>query len=281
MFQENHQKIQYRSPFRYPGGKTWLVPYVRCWLNFRDRTPRVLIEPFAGGGTIALTAVFENLAQSVIMVERDESVAAVWKAMLNGHGDWLAKRIAGFKLSKEAVLAELKRSPRTIQGKAFQTLLRNRVSRGGIMAPGSGLINRGENGKGIGSRWYPETLKKRIEDIVEIKGRVKFIEGDALQVLQQYRRWSSAVFFIDPPYISASRNRLYTYSAIDHAAVFRAVARVAGDILMTYDNVEEARRLADQHGFETMEVSMKNAHHSQMRELLIGRDLSWTAEVSD
>ncbi len=44
---------------------------------------------------------------------------------------------------------------------------------------------------------------------------------------------------------------------------------------MTYDNAEEVRALAKQHGFETKPVAMKNTHHAEMDELLIGRDLGW------
>jgi hypothetical protein len=47
---------------------------------------------------------------------------------------------------------------------------------------------------------------------------------------------------------------------------------------MTYDNAEEVRALADRHGFETKTVAMKNTHHAEMDELLIGRDLDWVDE---
>jgi len=63
-----------RSPFRYPGGKTWLVPRVRRWLASLPQTPARLIEPFAGGAIIGLTAAAEKLAEHVILVELDEDV---------------------------------------------------------------------------------------------------------------------------------------------------------------------------------------------------------------
>lgn len=44
---------------------------------------------------------------------------------------------------------------------------------------------------------------------------------------------------------------------------------------MTYDNADEVRALAVKHGFETKAVAMKNTHHAEMNELLIGRNLSW------
>jgi len=42
----NVASIPQRSPFRYPGGKTWLIPSVRQWLRQSTR-PILLIEPFA------------------------------------------------------------------------------------------------------------------------------------------------------------------------------------------------------------------------------------------
>ncbi len=44
---------------------------------------------------------------------------------------------------------------------------------------------------------------------------------------------------------------------------------------MTYDNDEKVLQLAHRHGFDTQTVSMMNTHHTEMTELLIGRDLEW------
>ena len=90
------------SLFRYPGGKTWLVPRLRGWLRSRGR-PSGLIGPFAGGGIVGLTAVFADLVDRVTMVELDEQVAADWEFVLNGYGVELAKRIVDFDLTEETV----------------------------------------------------------------------------------------------------------------------------------------------------------------------------------
>lgn len=68
----NVASLPQRSPFRYPGGKTWLVPYIRAWLKSLSRPPDTLIEPFAGGGIVSLTVGFENLAERVEMIELDD-----------------------------------------------------------------------------------------------------------------------------------------------------------------------------------------------------------------
>ncbi|HYH86028.1 MAG TPA: hypothetical protein VEX60_11290, partial [Pyrinomonadaceae bacterium] len=69
--------------------------------------------------------------------------------------------------------------------------------------------------------------------------------------------------------------RLYTHSEIDHGELFQVANALAGDFLMTYDDADGTRELARKHNFDTELVPMKNTHHAEMKELLIGRDLDW------
>lgn len=283
----NVASVPQRSPFRYPGGKTWIVPYIRRWLASQMRQhfdlvpihPVSLIEPFAGGGIVSLTCVAEGLTDCVTMVEIDEDVAAVWQTILSDEDEgWLAHEIMSFELTVENVEACLVRTELTLREQAFRTILRNRVQRGGILAPGAGLMKNGENGKGIGSRWYPATLRKRIEDIVKLRDRISFVRGDGLKLLRENAGRADTVFFIDPPYTVAGKkagSRLYRYADVDHEELFEIARGLRGDFLMTYDDVEGARALARKHGFDMHTIPMKNTHHAKMTELLIGRDLEW------
>ena len=272
----NVASVPHRSPFRYPGGKTWLVPRVRGWLASLPERPRRFVEPFVGGGSVALTVAFEQLSDHVIMVERDPQVAAVWHTILEGDAAWLAREIVDFNMSDESLTAALERPAASTQDLAFQTILKNRTHRGGILAPGAGRIRYGENGKGVLSRWYPETISSRILSISEIRERITFIEGDGLLVAQQYAGDPGAAFFIDPPYTASTKgagSRLYLYSEIDHEALFRIASSFAGNFLMTYDDAQELHDLAARYGFDTRLVAMKNTHHAEMSELLIGRNI--------
>ncbi len=276
----NVATVPLRSPFRYPGGKTWLVPRIRQWLASLRQRPAEFIEPFAGGAIIGLTVAFENLTDHVTLVEIDEQVAAVWHTILNdeGGGEWLANEIVGFNLTLNAVRSILQEPAATRRQKALQTILKNRVYRGGILAPGAAPLKYGENGKGIRSRWYPGTLKKRILDIVAIRDRITFIEGDGLVVLKQNASRADTVFFIDPPYTAAGKRagtRLYTHHELDHEELFRLVSEISGDFLMTYDEADGIRDLARRYGLDTELVAMKSTHHATMKELLIGRKLDW------
>ena len=114
-----------RSPFRYPGGKTWLVPRIRQWLSSLNEKPTEFIEPFTGGGIVSLTVAFERLANHVLMVELDEEVAAVWLAILGEDAVWLADRIASFELTIENVEEVLSKEAISTRDKAFKTILKN------------------------------------------------------------------------------------------------------------------------------------------------------------
>mgnify|MGYP001399891448 CR=1 FL=1 len=270
----NVAAVPHRSPFRYPGGKTWLVPYVRSWLSSLSPRPQLLIEPFAGGGIVGLTAGIERLAGHVILVEKDADVASVWKVILSGQAEWLAQRIEEFSLTKANVLSVLRQIPRNPREHAFATILRNRVQRGGIMAPGAGLVKNGENGRGLASRWYPHTLADRIRTIATMRERFSFIEGDGMEVIKSYAREKRAAFFVDPPYTVAAR-RLYSHWQIDQRSLFSLLRRVEGSVLLTYDSTVEIASLSSEVGFETQTVAMKNTHHAKMTELLVGKDLTW------
>ena len=48
---------------------------------------------------------------------------------------------------------------------------------------------------------------------------------------------------------------------------------------MTYDDTEEVRALARQFHFDLACVPMKNTHHTELSELLIGPNLAWLQRI--
>lgn len=280
----NVASVKHRSPFRYPGGKTWLVPRVFQWIECLKTRPIEFIEPFAGGAIVGLSVAFENLVDHVTLVELDDQVASVWKSIIqNGDGEWLASRIEQFDLTQESVAEILDGFNINLRDQAFQTILQNRVSHGGILAKGAGLIKYGEGGKGLKSRWYPHTLARRIRDIQAIRNRLSFIQGDAFELINANRNREDAIFFLDPPYTAGNGKRagtrLYTHFEIDHEKLFALMEQVKGDFLITYDNDEYVRLLTKRHGFQYAEIAMTNTHHAAMTELVIGRNLNWCRGV--
>lgn len=273
----NVSQVNQLSPFRYPGGKTWLVPQVRRWIQSLNYRPSVFVEPFAGGGIIGLTVAVEKLAKRVTLCELDEDVAAVWQTILgksNKDAEWLAKKILEFQVTQENVIAAFNKEVRETRERAFRTIIKNRTQRGGILAPGASLVKAGENGKGLQSRWYPRTLAKRMQIIREHRDRIEFRHEDAFDVIREFNQTNGVAWFVDPPYTAGGKKagkRLYIHTEIDHSLLFDLMQTAQGKFLMTYDDAEEVKELSSNHGFKVSSIPMKNTHHEIVHELLITR----------
>ena len=267
----NVASVPQRSPLRYPGGKTWLVPQIRKWLAKLDTRPELFIEPFAGGGIASLTAVMDGYVDRALLCDRDPELSNLWQCILNDT-DRLAQQVESFSPTPDNVRAVFDDDNTSDFESAFRTLLRNRVNRGGIIAKGASTMNKGENGNGLASRWYAKTLATRIRTIGSYANHFEYVRGDGIDLVERYQDRQSAVFFIDPPYTAAGKRagkRLYTFNEIDHESLFERVSAVKAPFMMTYDENDEVIDMALRRGFHLSRVAMKNSHHTVMYELLI------------
>lgn len=275
----NVASVPQRSPFRYPGGKTWLVPTARKWFSLADKNAE-LVEVFAGGGIIGLTAAAEHFFSKVTMIELDGDVAAVWQTIFSESDvAWLVERIKTFDLNVDTVKEAVSLADVGTKERAFSTIIRNRTNHGGILAKGSGMIKSGEAGKGLSSRWYPETIVHRIEEAHKLRDCVDFLRADAFKVLEQRKNDKNAFFFIDPPYTIAGR-RLYNLFYVDHRKIFELASQIKGRFLLTYDDTEEVRHWADEFGLLYHTIPMQTTHLIKKNELLISDNFDWLEETS-
>jgi len=263
-----------KSPFRYAGGKSWFVKIASKWIANRPVRPKLLVEPFAGGANISLSAVHANLVDKAEFSELDRDVAAAWKSILNGHAVWLAEKVRSFPIGRRNVIQHLEQKPATLHERAFHCLLRNRTARGGVIADGAGLIRKGEDGMGVRSRWYPKTISGRIAAISAFKDKLNFFQCDGFKLIQKHQHKKTALFFVDPPYTKAAR-RLYRHWDIDHERLFKVLQQVKGDVLMTYDDTREVRCWARKYGFRVKTIAMRTTHHTTKRELMISKCFGW------
>jgi DNA adenine methylase len=275
----NVASVPQRSPFRYAGGKTWLIPQIRRWLASLPCRPSEFIEAFAGGASVGLTVGIEARAEHVTLIELDRDVSVVWEAIFGGRSEALCDRLLTFKMTRDSARDIIESKPRSIVDRAFRTLVRNRVLHGGILAPGASMMNEGENGRGVLSRWYPATLANRIRSLALHRSRFAALPLDGVGVIRSNANRSDTAFFVDPPYTVAGR-RLYTCHQIDHEELFDACSRVQGAVLLTYDNTPQVRAWAAKYGFDTALVPMKSRQHTVKLELLIGKDLAWVRGLS-
>lgn len=277
----NVRQVRQISPFRYPGGKTWLVPAMARLIQGLPQRPALLLEAFAGGASIGLAAADQGLAGRVLLVERDPDVAAVWHVAAAGPEADLRRlqdRITSFVLDLPAVQDAIAAEPADPVGRAFRTILRNRVQRGGILAKNAGLLKAGEKGRGLGSRWYPETLARRLDHVRALAdaGRLRVAEGCGLDAIAAHAR-PDVLVFADPPYTAggkAAGRRLYRLPALDHGRLLDLLAAHPGPAVATYDDNPEIRRMAEDRGLGIHAARMRSTHHAEMTELLLTRHLS-------
>ena len=270
----NVSSVPQRSPFRYPGGKTWLVPVARKWFK-QAKGDSLLIEPFAGGGIISLTAVAESYFNHATMVELDDDMAAAWETIFSEDDcEWLVNRVKTFVVTADDINRSIYLADKGTKERGFATLVRNRTNHGGILAKGSGLIKSGESGRGLASRWYPATLAKRIDEANALRRKITFIHGDAFNVMEQYLYDENSFFFIDPPYTVAGK-RLYNHFDVDHYRVFELASQMQGHFLLTYDNTDEIRGLAECFGLPYQTIPMQTTHLIKKEELLISDNFDW------
>lgn len=271
LFAPNVSKVPIYSPFRYPGGKSRLYPLIKKWLS-KNKSKSILLEPFAGAAHVGLAAVIEGMISKLILVELDKTISSVWNTILSEDCDWLISNILNYDFANlKALLESEEVDEKRI---AFKTLLTNRISRGGVVANGSGLLKQGENGKGIKSRWYPATLSNRIRKINSKRDKINFISGDGLEFLKDFQNDRNALFFIDPPYPSAGA-RLYNYSAVNPHMVFEGISKLTGSFLLTYNYCNEIIKLIRKFDLESRKIAINTSHNIQKFELLISNDLSW------
>jgi DNA adenine methylase len=238
--------------------------------------PYFLVDPFLGGGSVPLSALNEGLADRLVLREIDEEVAAVWQCIFEGLHESLCRRISSFHVSRESVIRELRTERTSLPARAFQTILKNRTYRGGILARGASLMKAGENGHGVRSRWYPKTLIRRIRCLAQMSESVDFKCADGFDVIRAYRDNLQAAFFVDPPYTAGNGKRagkrLYSHNELDHEQLFGLMGECVGPFLMTYDDDPGVVALARRFRFHVERIPMKNTHHEKKFELAITRD---------
>ena len=270
------------SPFRYPGGKSWLAPEIVKIIEQRPLPVLKFVEPFCGGASVGLAVAHARLAEKVILSDMDPKIHAVW-AVIFGPGDpseLLVRRILDFKFTRENVERVLSETPDTMFDLAFQTIIRNRAARGGVMAQGAGLLRDGEGRRGFACRWYPKTLANRIRACAALRERVVAYSSSFETLLSMHMsiRWGFSphdVWFIDPPYSVGQRapgRRLYDYHEVDYDRLFKRVAGLPGLSLMTVQDTAQTRSLAKRYGFSVNSLSMFTAQNVQKKELLLVLD---------
>jgi DNA adenine methylase len=238
------------SPLRYPGGKRRLVGYIAEVLRLNELRPKLFVEPFAGGASVAIQLLNDGLVERIGLGEKDPLVAAFWRTVFRDH-EWLVKQVHEWEPS----LPEWERlrasQPRYRRDKALKCLFLNRTSFSGIMSDTAGPIGgRAQSSDyDIGCRFPKDRIVRRIEQAAALADRVAFVhQGDWRRTVaradKERLRAGEVFYYLDPPfYRKADRLYRYYFSEADHVALRDAIAELASPYLLSYDAAPEIETL--------------------------------------
>jgi DNA adenine methylase len=244
-------EVRYKSPLRYPGGKSGLCNFVKAIFRVNDLAGGVYAEPYAGGASVALALLYEEYVSRVYINDADPAVHAFWQAALN-HTDALCRRIRDTR----PTIAEWERQ-RAIYARGssvspvslgFAAFFLNRTNRSGIIASAGMIGGRTQHGRWrINARYNGKELATRIERIGTYRGRVIVSGDDAAVFLTRVaaKLPSKSLIYLDPPYYVKGERRLYAnyYEAKDHAAIAKSIFKMPKNWIVSYDNVSQIRAL--------------------------------------
>jgi DNA adenine methylase len=70
------------SPFRYPGGKQILSRLIAHLIHLNDCVGGTYLEPYAGGAGVALSLLFGEHVDRMLINDADPSIFACWNGIL-------------------------------------------------------------------------------------------------------------------------------------------------------------------------------------------------------
>lgn len=234
----------YYSPLRYPGGKKKLSNFFSHLFTSNKLIGGTYVEPYVGGGSVALHLLFNEIASRIVINDKDKSLYAFWYSVLHYNKD-LCQLIKETPLDlntweKQKEIQKNKNNADLLT-LGFSTFFLNRTNRSGIIK--GGLIG-GKDQTGnykMDARFNKNELIERIKNISPFKDKIILFNLDAVELLKTLKDElsSKTMIYLDPPYYVKGHG-LYMnyYNDEDHKNIKGTIENI--DIpkwVITYDQV--------------------------------------------
>lgn len=235
------------SPFRYPGGKSQLYPYIKHLLNINN-VKGTYIEPFAGGAGVAVELLLHEDVNQIVINDYDKSIYSTWNVILN-HSDKLIDFIKNTPISYDEWLIQKKIHQDNKENKSSlaggcATFYLNRTNVSGIIKGGP-IGGKNQAGKyKIDARFNKDVLIKKIETISHFKDRIILMNEDANELTETIKKtypFSDTFIFFDPPYFEQGKNLYMSFiNSSEHQRLFNNILTLEDyKWIVTYDTAPE------------------------------------------
>lgn len=269
----------YDSPLRYPGGKAKLSNYIMQVIKQNDLHEGVYIEPYVGGGSVALSLLYNDVVHKVIINDKDRSIYAFWYSVLN-ETDALCRLIADTEITMDVWTEQKKiqnhKEEEDLLSVGYSTFFLNRTNRSGILKAG---VIGGHNQEGkykINARFNKDDLILRIQKVAMLADRIELHNLDAVELIAtlDLEDRENTLIYLDPPYyVKGIGLYLNYYKDNDHRQIANIMSTLEGyRWLITYDNVPFIASLYQQYRSAVFELNYSASNSGKGQEIMIYSD---------
>ena len=259
-----------KSPLRYPGGKSKAIKFLT---RFFPRDFKELREPMFGGGSITFYWVQKRPSARFLAGDINYDLFCFWKT-LQEDKDRLVKEIRRIKETYkdgrklfEDIMRRREKGLDDFQ-RAVDFFILNRITF-------SGTVDCGGYSEQAFKKRFTWSSIDRLELAYEVIKKVDFYYGDYGELLKM--DGEDVVIFLDPPYYSAQKSKLYgkkgdLHLQFDHERFYKLVKDCKHKVLITYDNSDYIKNLYSDFYTVEWELSYGMTNYKQDR-VRVGSEL--------
>lgn len=230
-----------KSPLRYPGGKSRAI---KILMPFFPKDFDELAEPFFGGGSVGLYLAQNLGLKQIFANDLNTDLYCFWqtlktqnKALIDEIKHTRQTHTNGRELY-EKLLARRGENLSNFQ-RAVDFFVLNRITFSGVVDCG------GYSQKAYESRFTPSSIE-RLKNMDSILRNFTFSNQSYERLLQNNGK--RVFIFLDPPYFSASKSKLYgkkgdLHANFNHERLCEHLKNTKHRFLLTYDDSEFIREL--------------------------------------
>ena len=268
--------MDFLSPLRYPGGKSKVSDFVQSLIKSNKLLDGIYVEPYVGGGSVALSLLFNEYVKDIYINDKDISIYAFWYCVLYKTEEF-CKLIQDTPINIETWFKlrdyQNKKDSIDLLDLGFSTFFLNRTNRSGILKAGViGGYKQTGNYK-IDARFNKKNLIQRIQRIANYTDRIHLSNEDAVDLVKKLSMSlpDNTLFYLDPPYYVKGKG-LYMnyYNDYDH----KNIANVISDIknqkwIISYDNVPFITNLYSRYRQKKFELNYSAINSGKGEEIMI------------
>lgn len=228
-----------KSPLRYPGGKSRAIPQIRKRIPESFQEFR---EPFVGGGSVFLFIRQRYPDRKIWINDLNYDLYCFWKiAQTEIHS--LAEAVTKIKaecIDGQQLFDELRENVHADLpdfDRAVRFFVMNRITF-------SGTVDSGGYSEAAFRTRFTHSSIRRLLNLQPLLQDIKITHLDYKSMIHE--PGEDVFLFLDPPYLAATKSRLYgkngsLHTAFDHAEFAAEMKRCPHKWLITYDDSPEIR----------------------------------------